>query len=302
MLNRTGEEGCFYSGFVAVVGRPNAGKSTLINQFMEQKVVITSDKPQTTRNKIQCIYNGDNSQIVFVDTPGIHKPKHKLGEKMVRSAENSLNEMDVILAVIDGSVPFGTGEKVLLQRLQNTDTPVILVINKVDLVDQSTVDDKLQEMYTYISPWSVHYISALKGDNIDQLLTELESLMPEGPQYYPEDQIVDQPERFVVSELVREKLLANTKEEIPHSVAVEVMTMTAREEKNIIDIEAVIYVERESQKKIVIGKGGKLIKKVGEQARHDIENLLGSQVFLDIWVKDQKDWRNKERFLRELGY
>ncbi|ACB84788.1 GTPase Era [Natranaerobius thermophilus] len=296
------EEEIFYSGFVSVIGRPNAGKSTLINYILGEKVVITSDKPQTTRNKIQCVYNGENSQIIFLDTPGMHKPKHKLGEKMVKAVDESLNEMDAILFVIDVSVPFGKGETMLVERLARLSTPVILVMNKMDLVDEDLAREKTEKIKEKLSPESIHYISALYGNNLVDLLGELENLMPEGPKYYPEDQLIDQPERFVVSELIREKLLNYTQEEIPHSVAVEIMLMENREDQDLIDIEAVIYVERESQKKIVIGRRGKLLKKVGQEARRDIENLLGSQIYLDLWVKNQKDWRNRERFLRELGY
>ncbi|OWZ83068.1 GTPase Era [Natranaerobius trueperi] len=292
----------FSSGFVSVIGRPNSGKSTLINYILGQKVVITSDKAQTTRNQIQCIYNGSNSQLVFIDTPGVHKPKHRLGEKMLKSVERSLNEMDALMLVIDASVALGKGDKFVIEKLSNISSPIILVMNKIDLVDMETAKEKADKLKQLFKPTKTYYISALKGDNVQDLLKDLENLMPEGPQYYPEDQIVDHPERFVISEIVREKLLHYTQEEIPHSLAVEILSVSNRENKDLIDVEGVIYVERESQKKIVIGKKGNLLKKIGKEARQDIERLLGSHIYLDLWVKEKKDWRNKERFLKDLGY
>ncbi len=292
----------FRSGFISVIGRPNSGKSTLINTMIGEKAVITSDKPQTTRNNIRCVLNGEDYQIVFVDTPGIHKPKHKLGEKMLAAAERSLNEMDLILLIVDASVAFGKGDKMLAEKLSKVSSPVFLVMNKMDKTDFGTAKLKADRLLEIFLPTQVYYISALAGLNVAELKRELLDYIYEGPQYFPPDQLVDQPEKFVVAELIREKLLKYTEQEIPHSIAVEITSLKERAERELVDIDAVIYVERSSQKRIVIGKGGNLLKKVGQEARQEIENLLGIQVFLDLWVKEQKDWRNKERFLKELGY
>lgn len=296
------ENSIFRSGFVSVVGRPNSGKSTLINQLIGEKAVITSDKPQTTRQNIRCILNGKNYQVVFVDTPGMHKPKHRLGEKMLAAAEDSLNEMDLILLVVDSAVPFGKGDEMLAKKLGRVKSPVFLVMNKMDRTDFSSAKLKANELMGYFSPHSVYYISALQGLHVNEMLTELLTFIPEGPQYFPPEYLVDQPEKYRIAELIREKLLKYTAEEIPHSLAVEIAHISEREDKALVDIDAVIYVERPSQKKIVIGRKGNVLKKVGQEARQEIEKMLELQVFLDLWVKEQKDWRNKERFLKELGY
>jgi len=289
------------SGFAAVIGRPNVGKSTLINSLIGQKIAIMSDKPQTTRNKILCILTQDDAQIVFLDTPGIHKAKDKLGEYMVHAAENTLKEVDVILFVVDVTEKMGAGEHYILERLQATKKPVLLIVNKLDLIDRESVLPVISR-YTSKYPFAgVVPISAKEEINLDELLVELKTHLEEGPQYYPEDMITDQPERLIVAELVREKVLHLTREEIPHSIAVDVDEMTTRKNKDVY-IRATIYVERDSQKGIVIGAKGALLKKIGALARVDIENLLGSRVYLELWVKVKKDWRNRNNVLKEFGF
>lgn len=294
-------EKAYKSGFVSVIGRPNVGKSTLINSLIGQKVVIMSDKPQTTRNKIMCVLTTDDAQILFIDTPGIHKPKHKLGEYMVKAAENTLREVDVILFVVDATEELGGGERYILERLASVKTPVILVVNKIDKLEKAKVLPVIQS-YQGLHPFAgVVPISALEHTNLDGLVKEIKSYLEEGPQYYPEDMITDQPERLVIAELIREKVLHATREEIPHAIAVDIEEITTRPNDDLY-VRAVIYVERESQKGIVIGAKGALLKEIGRQARTDIENLLGSKVFLDLWVKVKKDWRNRDGMLRSFGY
>ncbi len=294
-------ENNYKSGFVTVIGRPNVGKSTLVNSLIGQKIVIMSDKPQTTRNKILCVLTQDDAQIVFIDTPGIHKPKHKLGEYMVKAAENTLKEVDVILFVVDASEELGAGELYILERLQSTNKPVILVINKIDKIDKQQVlptISRYSERYNFIG---VVPISAKEETNLDGLITEVKKHLEEGPQYYPSDMVTDQPERLVTAELIREKVLHLTREEIPHAIAVDIEEMATRKNDDVY-IRATIYVERDSQKGIVIGAKGALLKEIGAMARVDIENLLGSKVYLDLWVKVKKDWRNRDGILRGLGY
>lgn len=295
------ENNHYKSGFVAVIGRPNVGKSTLINSLIGQKIAIMSDKPQTTRNKILCVLTQDDAQILFIDTPGIHKPKHKLGEYMVKAAENTLKEVDVILFVVDASEDIGAGELYILERLQSTKKPVILVVNKVDKIDK-------QKILPIISRYAERHqftgavpISAKDHTNLELLVTEIKKHLEEGPQYYPSDMVTDQPERLVAAELIREKVLHLTREEIPHAIAVEIEEMVTRKNEDVY-IRATIYVERDSQKGIVIGAKGALLKEIGALARQDIENLLGSKVYLDLWVKVKKDWRNRDSILRGLGY
>ena len=294
-------ESNYKSGFVAVIGRPNVGKSTLVNSLIGQKIVIMSDKPQTTRNKILCVLTQDDAQIVFIDTPGIHKPKHKLGEYMVNAAENTLKEVDVICFVVDASEDLGAGELYILERLQATNKPVILVVNKIDKIDKQQVlptISRYAERYDFIG---VVPISAKEETNLDGLVTEIKKHLEEGPQYYPSDMVTDQPERLVTAELIREKVLHLTREEIPHAIAVDIEEMATRKNDDVY-IRATIYVERDSQKGIVIGAKGALLKEIGAMARVDIENLLGSKVYLDLWVKVKKDWRNRDGILRGLGY
>jgi GTP-binding protein Era len=291
----------YKSGFVAVIGRPNVGKSTLINSLIGQKVVIMSDKPQTTRNKIMCVLSLEDAQILFIDTPGIHKPKHKLGEYMVRAAENTLREVDVILFVVDVTAEMGGGEQYILERLSEVKTPVILVVNKIDCIDRQAVLPIIAK-YSACRPFAaVVPISALEQTNLEGLVAEIKGYLMTGPQYFPEDMVTDQPERLVIAEMIREKVLQSTREEIPHAIAVDIEEIVTRSNEDLY-IRAVIYVERESQKGIVIGAKGSLLKEIGRLARADIENLLGSKVFLDLWVKVKKDWRNRENILRTFGY
>ena len=296
------EKNDYKSGFVAVVGRPNVGKSTLINRLIGEKISIISDKPQTTRNRIMCVLTQPDMQIVFLDTPGIHKPKHKLGEFMVKAADNALSEVDAIIFVVDAADSKGGGDEYIMRKLAVIDTPVILVVNKVDKLESKDVLFSIIKSYTVAMDFSaVVPISALTDESFEQLIAEVGKHLPDGPQYFPEDMVTDQPERLLVAEMVREKVLLLTRDEVPHSVAVEVEEMTKRANQDVY-IRAVIYIERESQKGIIIGAKGKLLKDVGLQARRDIESLLGSKVYLDLWVKVKADWRNKGGALREFGY
>ncbi|MBQ7723387.1 MAG: GTPase Era [Selenomonadaceae bacterium] len=290
----------YKSGFVTVIGRPNVGKSTLINKIIGQKVAITSDKPQTTRSRIQCILTLDDAQIIFLDTPGIHKPKFKIGEYMLKAAEGTLKEVDAIFFVIDATEKFGGGEKYILERLNSTTKPVILVVNKVDLIEREKILPIIAEYSTRRNFAAVVPISATLGTNLDALIDEAKKFLPEGVQYYPADMVTDQPERLIVAELIREKILHATQDEVPHSIAVDLEEFTPRDNGTIF-IRATIYVERESQKGILIGKGGAMLKHVGAAARPEIEMLLGSKIFLDLWVKVKRDWRNSISFLREQG-
>ncbi len=292
------------SGFVALIGRPNVGKSTFVNKVLGKKISIISNKPQTTRNKIQGIYTTDTEQIIFIDTPGIHKPHHQLGEFMNKESLSTLNDVDMILLIIDGTSPFGSGDEFVIKELKNVKTPVYLVVNKIDLVkDKKKLIEnvvKFQDAYDFCE---VFYISALNGENVNLLLESMVENLDEGPEYYPADQISDHPESFVISEIIREKVLQLTKEEVPHSVAVALDSMKANDDdNNLIDIHATIYVERQSQKKIIIGHGGQMIKQIGTLARKEIVILLGQKVYLELWVKVEDDWRNKKAQLKRLGY
>lgn len=291
-----------YSGFAAIVGRPNVGKSTLTNNLIGEKIAIMSDRPQTTRNKIMCIMNTDNAQIMFLDTPGIHKPHHKLGQYMVRTAESTLKEVDVILFVIDASEKKGAGEEYILEQLKKVKTPVILVVNKIDkLQDKSKLFTIMNEYSKYHNFAAIVPVSALEDTEFPGLVQEITKHLPEGPAYFPDDMITDQPERVIAAEMIREKILLSTRDEIPHSIAVEVEEFKERDNDDVY-IRATIFVERESQKGIVIGAKGSLLKKIGKQAREDIEALLGCKVFLDLWVKVKPDWRNKDKALKQFGY
>ncbi len=291
----------FRSGFVSIIGRPNVGKSTLLNRFVGQKIAIMSDKAQTTRNKVHGVVTTDDAQIVFIDTPGIHKPKHRLGDFMVKQAKSTLPDVDVLLFLVNASQKIGPGDRYIMDLLRTVDAPVYLVVNKIDLVHPDELP-AIVETYTNEFDFAEIYpISALQGNNVERLFEDIQRQLPEGPQYYPKDQVTDHPERFIVAEFIREKVLHETREEIPHSIAVDIEKME-RDENGTIHIMSVIVVERKSQKGIVIGKGGSLLKKVGTNARKDIENLLGSKVFLEIWVKVKEDWRNKPFHLNELGF
>ncbi|MEC0369902.1 GTPase Era [Paenibacillus chibensis] len=291
----------YKSGFVAIVGRPNVGKSTLMNQVIGQKIAIMSDKPQTTRNKIHGVYTTDQMQIVFLDTPGIHKRQSKLGDFMNQTALNTLREVEAVLFLADTSEGFGGGDRFIIEQLKDVKTPVILVLNKIDKIEPEALLPII-EQYSKLHDFAeIVPISALNGNNVTRLLEQVEKYLPEGPQYYPADQITDHPEQFVCAELVREKILHMTREEVPHSIAVSIEDMRVQE-NGVVYISAVIFVERDSQKGIIIGKQGALLKEVGKQARQDIQNLLGSKIFLELWVKVKKDWRNQDRVLRDLGF
>lgn len=292
----------FKSGFVTIMGRPNVGKSTLMNKVIGEKIAIMSDKPQTTRNKIQSIYTEDNFQIVFIDTPGIHKPKHKLGQFMVKAAKETLEEVDVILFVVEDSYSIGPGDNHIIEELREINTPIILVMNKIDKMDQEQFN-QLYEMYKEKNIFTdIVGISALEAANLSVLIDKIVDLLPFGPQYFPGDMITDQPERLIVAEIIREKILHYTHEEVPHGVAVETAMMKKREGKDIVDIHATIYCEKKSHKGIIIGKQGRKLKGVGKSAREDIEKLLGSKVYLELWVKVKEDWRNNQNTLKTLGY
>lgn len=289
------------SGFVSIIGRPNVGKSTFVNRVIGHKIAIMSDKAQTTRNKIQGVMTRDDAQIIFIDTPGIHKPKHKLGDYMMRVAKNTLSEIDAIMFMVNVNEDIGRGDEYIMEMLKNVKTPIFLVLNKIDLVHLDTLMPKIEQYQSYMDFTDIIPISALEGLNVDHFIDVLKSFLPEGPKYYPDNQISDHPEQFVVSEIIREKILHLTSEEIPHAIGVNVDRMI-KEDEDRVRIEATIYVERDSQKGIVIGKGGKKLKEVGKRARRDIEMLLGSKVYLELWVKVQRDWRNKVNFIRQIGY
>ena len=291
----------FKSGFVAIVGRPNVGKSTFMNYVLGQKIAIMSDKAQTTRDKIQGVYTNQDCQIVFLDTPGIHKPKHELGNFMVESAYSALKEVDAVLFMVNAAEKRGPGDDFIIEKLKKIKTPVFLVLNKIDLISPEELLDRVESYQETIPFAGIIPISVLQGNNVQELMTTLTNHLPEGPQYYPSDQITDHPEYFVVSELIREKILHLTKEEIPHSVAVTVDKMQ-KDEFNKVHVYANIIVERPTQKGIIIGKGGKLLKEIGVRARKDIEQLLGNKVYLELWVKVEKDWRKKKSHLQDFGY
>ncbi|WP_414042900.1 GTPase Era [Macrococcus animalis] len=291
----------FKSGFVAIIGRPNVGKSTFMNKVLGQKVAIMSDKAQTTRNKVQGILTTEQSQIIFIDTPGIHKPKHVLGDYMMKIAKNTLREVDAILFMVNVEESLGRGDEFIIDLLKSNKTPIFLVLNKIDKIHPDQLIKEI-EKYKDLLPFAeVVPISALQGNNIDRLVEVIEGYMPEGPMYYPKDTISDHPEEFIVAELIREKALHLTSQEIPHAIGVQVEKMT-RVSEDQVDIEATIYIERDSQKGIIIGKKGSMLKQIGQNARKDIEMLLGSKVYLELWVKVQKDWRNKPNFIRQIGY
>lgn len=292
----------YKSGFVALIGRPNVGKSTLMNYVIGQKVAIMSDKPQTTRNQIRGVYTSEEGQVIFLDTPGIHKPHSKLGEWLVKTAQDALDEVDLILFLIDAKEGMGPGDRFIIEQLKKVETPVFLVVNKIDQVHPDDLLPLIDQYRTLHSFKEVVPISALQGNNTSTLIQLIMNELPEGPQYYPADQVTDHPEYFIVGELIREKVLQLTREEIPHSVAVVVEEMKKREGRDLIDIRATIFTERSSQKGILIGKKGILLKEVGKLAREEMERLLGSKIFLDLWVKVKKDWRNEAMMLRQFGY
>jgi GTP-binding protein Era len=286
---------------VAIIGRPNVGKSTLLNQLVGHKVAIMSDKPQTTRHKIHSIITRDDAQIIFLDTPGIHKPKHKLGEYMVEVALGALKEVDVILFLVEPQLP-GPGDEYIIYQLREVTTPVILVINKIDLLENKAellpLIDVFRQKYNFAE---IVPVSALKPENLERLMDLVVSYLPYGPKYYPDDMITDRPEQFIMAELIREKVLHLTSQEVPHGVAVVVEEVEPRSEQ-LVYVRAVIYTEKESHKAILIGKGGRMLKEIGRLAREEMELLLGSKIYLDLWVKVKEDWRNQDLYLKNFGY
>lgn len=294
--------GKFKSGFVTLIGRPNVGKSTLMNTLVGQKIAITSNKPQTTRNRIQTVYTCADGQIIFLDTPGIHKAKNKLGEYMVSVAERTLKEVDVILWLVEPSTFIGAGEQHIAECVAKSNIPVILVINKIDTVNKAEIL-KFIDAYKDIASFAeIIPVSALNGENTDDLVSTIIRYLPQGPCYYDEDTITDQPERQIVAEMIREKTLRNLNDEVPHGIAVAIERMRERTKGNIIDIDATIICERNSHKGIIIGKQGNMLKKIGTEARKDIESLLACKTNLKLWVKVKKDWRNSDLLIKNFGY
>ncbi len=294
----------FKSGFVGLIGRPNVGKSTLLNNVLGRKISIISPKPQTTRDVISGIYTTDTEQIIFVDTPGIHKPKHELGKYMNEISFETLENVDMLLFIIDGEEEYGSGDEYVINLLKKTETPCFLVVNKIDLIkDKNRLMENVLKFTSNYDFLDVFYISALNGDNIDKLLASITKKLEVGPMYYPKDQISDHPENFIIAEIIREKVLLLTKEEVPHSVAVVVENKERDlENESLTNINAVIVVERPSQKKIIIGSGGKMIKQIGTEARKELVMILGTKVYLELFVKVIEDWRNRNSELKKLGY
>jgi len=292
----------YKSGFVTVIGRPNVGKSTLLNQVIGEKISIISDKPQTTRNKIQMVYTGDEFQIVFLDTPGIQMPKNLLGDYMLKISRTTLEEVDIITFVVDESMETGKMDSYILKELEQVSTPIVLLINKMDKLNKDEINQLIAKyekmnLFKHIIP-----ISALNNEGIDGYLKVLRTMIPEGPQYFPDDMITDQPERFIISEIIREKALINLEDEIPHGIYVDIDKIVERDNKDLIDVFANLYCEKDSHKGMVIGKNGQMLKKIGQQAREDIEKLMGSKVNLQIWVKVEKNWREKANKVKYFGY
>lgn len=297
-----GSNSNFKSGFVAIVGRPNVGKSTLMNRLIGQKIAITSNKAQTTRNRIQTVYTDEEAQIVFLDTPGINKAKNKLGEYMMNVAHNTLNEVDVVMWVVEPTTFIGAGERHIIEVLGKVKTPVILVINKTDTVEEQAIFDAINTYKDVYEFEDIVPVSALKGKNSNELVKTIKKHLPYGPQFYDEDTVTDQPERQIVAELIREQALRQLDKEIPHGIAVVIDRMKERPEGGLIDIDATIICERDSHKGIVIGKQGAMLKKIGTKARVSMENLLDCKVNLKLWVKVKKDWRDSDTMLRNYGY
>jgi GTP-binding protein Era len=292
----------FRSGFVAIVGRPNVGKSTLVNHLVGHKIAIVSDKPQTTRNRIQCVLTRPEAQVVFLDTPGIHKPRHKLGEYMVQVAKEAWDEVDCILFLVDGAAGIGYGDRQIAEQLKEVEAPIILVVNKVDELSHEQILTTLAPTTELGDFQEIFPVSAKTGYNVPALLDAVIGLMPPGPMYFPSGEISDHPEQFVIAELIREQALMVTRDEVPHALAVVVESVRRRDDKDIVDVAATIYVERASQKGILIGKQGSMLKQIGTEARQEIEALLGSQVFLQLEVKVNENWREQPKMLRRFGY
>lgn len=291
----------FHSGFAALIGRPNVGKSTLMNQLIGQKIAITSNKPQTTRNRIQTVYTDEEAQVIFLDTPGIHQAKNKLGEYMVSVAESTLREVDVVLWLIEPNTYIGAGDQHIIELLRRVKTPVILVINKVDTIQKEGVLNVIEKYQKEMKFADIVPVSALRGTNKDELIRVIKKYLPEGPMYYDEDTVTDQPMRQIAAELIREAALRSLDDEIPHGIAVLIDSMKERKD-GMFDIDATIVCERESHKGIVIGKQGSMLKKIGSASRHEIEALMGAHVNLKLWVKVRKEWRDSDLYLRNYGY
>lgn len=292
----------FKSGFVTIIGRPNVGKSTLMNHLIGQKIAITSNKAQTTRNRIQTVYTCPEGQIVFLDTPGINQAKNKLGEYMMSAVDSALSEMDVVLWLVEPSTYIGKGEQSIIQRLKKVHTPVLLIINKIDTVEETAVVKAIEAYQKEYDFDAIIPVSALRNRNTREVIDTILTYLPEGPRYYDEDTITDQPERQIVAEIIREKALRCLEHEIPHGIAVVIDSMKDRPKGNLVDIDATIICERDSHKGIIIGKQGAMLKKIGTQARIDMEKLLDTKVNLKIWVKIKKDWRDSDYLLKNFGF
>ncbi len=301
-MDNSTENSRFKSGFVTLIGRPNVGKSTLMNHLIGQKIAITSNKPQTTRNRIQTVYTSKEGQIVFLDTPGIHKAKNKLGEYMVNVAEHTLKEVDVVLWLVEPSSFIGKGERHIAEQLSRSGVPVILVMNKKDTVDKEALAGFLEAYRPLLDFADMIPVSALRGQNLDAVIQAIFRYLPYGPQYYDDDTVTDQPQRQIAAELIREKALRCLEEEIPHGIAVAIDQMKEREDGSLIDIDATIICEKESHKGIIIGKGGTMLRRIGSQARREIEKMMEQQVNLKLWVKVKKDWRDSDFLLKNFGY
>lgn len=292
----------FKSGFVTLIGRPNVGKSTLMNHLIGQKIAITSSKPQTTRNRIQTVYTDERGQIIFLDTPGINRAKNKLGDYMLKVAQRTLNEVDVVLWLVEPSTFIGKGEQYIIEQLKKVRTPIFLIINKIDTVEETMIFEAIEKYKDVVDFAEIIPVSALKDKNTDDIIATIFEYLSPGPMYYNEDTITDQPERQIVAELIREKALRLLDKEIPHGIAVVIDSMKVRKRKDIMDIDATIICEKDSHKGIIIGKQGSMLKKIGSQARREIENLLGMKVNLQIWIKVKKDWRDSDFLLKNYGY
>ena len=292
----------YKSGFVSVIGRPNVGKSTLLNQVIGEKISIISDKPQTTRNKIQLVYTADDFQIVFLDTPGIQMPKNILGEYMLKLSRSTLEEVDIITFMVDESMTIGKLDNYILDQIKDISPPIVLLINKSDQLNGEEIETLVSKYSDMNLFKAIIPISALNGTNIDEYIKVMKELLPEGPQYFPDDMITDQPERFIIAEIIREKALLNLDEEVPHGIYVGIDGVKTREDKDIIDVFANIYCEKESHKGIIIGKKGSMLREIGQSAREDIEKLMGSKINLQLWVKVEKNWRDKDNKVKYFGY
>lgn len=301
MIQKEQKENAFHSGFIALVGRPNVGKSTLMNAVLGEKISIVSSHAQTTRNKITGVWNGENCQAVFLDTPGMHKPQSKLGEVIRQATVDALDEVDIIVFICACDDPLGAGDRYILKLIADRKVPVFLVLSKIDLISREKLMKKIVQ-YSGIYPFKeIIPLSAVTGDNVEEFTKLIAKYLPEGPKYFPDDMITDQPERNIVQEIVREKLLLRTRDEVPHAIGAFAEEFAERDNGKVY-IRCTIYVERDSQKRIIIGKDGAMLREAGREAREEIQRLIGAPVYLDLWVKVSRDWKNKDYVLRELGY